>query len=598
MQRKFRISMLAALLAAGTAAGTAGGWAKETGANFDAGSFSGAFLAARSAEVDNDLAAAIGYYRNALSYDRENQGLMQSLMLALISKGEFDQSLPYASQLKDVPEAERFAHMALAIDAFRKKDYRAADDLLQMSSRADLDRLVNSIMSAWAMAGYDDVDGAIDSLNKLNGPEWFGIFVAYHKALILEQANRDAPARAAYKALVDDMASGGAAPDTYLRGVEAYARYLARMGKKDEALAVLEKSKEFVTGRVTIEALEEAIKSDARVAPLLSSRADGAAEILYNMGAALNRSGGEAFVKLFFQYALALRPNDDSVLLQLGSIAETQNDSELAITYFERIADDSPLKEVAELQLGLNLADLKRHDEAVTHLENVLRKKPDDIRAYLALGGVYASDKNYAEAAKVYERAVERIKEPTKADWNVFYQRGIAYERLKEWDKAEPNFRKSLELFPDQPSVLNYLGYSLVDMGRNLDEGLEMIAKAVEQRPSDGYIVDSLGWAYYRLNRYDDAVRELERAVSLMPNDPVLNDHLGDAYWRVGRKLEATFQWSHARDLDPEPELKEQVLKKLEDGLAPVENPAAVEKTPEPVAPKTELVPANPDRRG
>ncbi|TIT55568.1 MAG: tetratricopeptide repeat protein, partial [Mesorhizobium sp.] len=124
----------------------------------------------------------------------------------------------------------------------------------------------------------------------------------------------------------------------------------------------------------------------------------------------------------------------------------------------------------------------------------------------------------------LYDKAVEVLKTPTAANWNIFYQRGIAYERLKEWPKAEPNFRKALELQPDQPQVLNYLGYSWVDMNTNLKEGLEMIQKAVDLRPSDGYIVDSLGWAYFRLGRFDDAVREMERAVSLKPEDPVLND--------------------------------------------------------------------------
>src|SRR5690606_21385957 len=149
---------------------------------------------------------------------------------------------------------------------------------------------------------------------------------------------------------------------------------------------------------------------------------------------------------------------------------------------------------------------------------------------YLALGGVYASQKNFKAAAELYDRAVQRIPKPTREHWNIFYQRGIAYERLKEWEKAELNFLKALELYPDQPQVLNYLGYSWVDMGINLEKGLELIKKAVEQRPSDGYIVDSLGWAYYRLGRYDEAVEELERAVSLKPGDPILNDHLGDAY--------------------------------------------------------------------
>ena len=182
------------------------------------------------------------------------------------------------------------------------------------------------------------------------------------------------------------------------------------------------------------------------------------------------------------------------------------------------------------------------------------------------------------------------LKTPTAANWNIFYQRGIAYERLKEWPKAEPNFRKALELFPDQPQVLNYLGYSWVDMNTNLKEGLAMIQKAVDLRPSDGYIVDSLGWAYFRLGRFDDAVREMERAVSLKPEDPVLNDHLGDAYWRVGRKLEATFQWNQARDLKPDPDVLATLQQKLMKGLPPIESNTAQETPkvkPEPVpAPK------------
>ncbi|MFN3549843.1 MAG: tetratricopeptide repeat protein, partial [Mesorhizobium sp.] len=200
-------------------------------------------------------------------------------------------------------------------------------------------------------------------------------------------------------------------------------------------------------------------------------------------------------------------------------------------------------------------------------------------------------------------RALQRIDEPTRADWNLFYQRGIAYERLKEWDKAEPNFRKAIDLFPDQPQVLNYLGYSWVDMGMNLEEGLDLIRRAVELRPNDGYIVDSLGWAYYRLGRFDEAVTELERAVSLKPDDPVLNDHLGDAYWRVGRRLEATFQWAHARDLEPDADVLASVQRKLVEGL-PADAPPIKEEQkaeipqvamPKAVAPKP-APPAEPAR--
>ena len=317
-----------------------------------------------------------------------------------------------------------------------------------------------------------------------------------------------------------------------------------------------------------------------------------------NLGAALNRGGGESFVRLYLQYALALRPNGDSVLLQLAGVSEAQEDPAEAIALYERIPASSPLKRLSDLQLGLNLADLDRKDEAVQHLKALLESSPDDMRAYLALGGVYASDEKYAEAAAVYDRAAERLSNETRANWNIFYQRGIAYERLKDWPKAEPNSRKSLDLLPNQPQVLNYLGYSWVDMNMNLDEALDMIRRAVDLRPGDGYIVDSLGWAYYRLGRFEEAVIELERAVSLKPDDAVLNDHLGDAYWRVGRKLEATFQWSHSRDMKPEdPDVLAGVQKKLVEGLPPVEKKTAEEKpaltpSPEPVPEKRSEAPA------
>ena len=175
--------------------------------------------------------------------------------------------------------------------------------------------------------------------------------------------------------------------------------------------------------------------------------------------------------------------------------------------------------------------------------------------------------KQFAECAEVYSKGIDTIAKAEKSNWVIYYFRGICYERSKQWPKAEADLKKALELFPDQPHVLNYLGYSWIDQGVNLDEGMRMIKRAVEQRADDGYIVDSLGWAYYRIGNYEEAVKHLERAVELKPEDPTINDHLGDAYWRVGRTLEARFQWSHARDLKPEPEELAKIEEKLKSGL-------------------------------
>ena len=530
-------------------------------------SLSGAYLAARIAESDNDLDNAIAFYRRALAFDPTDTALKQSLLVAFIADGQFDKALPYADQLKTVPEVERFSRVALAIDSFRKQDYPKAEFWLKLVTNSDLDRLITGLMTGWAKLGAGDAPAALKTVSDLKGPPWFDLFVGFHKALIAEQGGDAQAATAAYDALMTNTTAASAAPETYLRAAHAYAAFLAGRGEKDKALGVLATADELFAGRIQVSALRKAIEGGEKPAPLVSSPSDGASEVLLDLGSALNRGGGETFVRLYLRMALALRPDSDAALMQLASVSEQMRNSQEAIELYRAIPATSPIHKVAQLQLGLNLADLGQEDEAIVRLKNALSDDPDDMRAYLALGGVYQSQKDFRAAADIYDKAAERLGKPAREDWNIFYQRGIAYERLKAWDKAEPNFLRALELYPDQPQVMNYLGYSWVDMNIKLEQGLDLIRKAVDLRPSDGYIVDSLGWAYYRLGRYDDAVREMERAVALMPGDPVLNDHLGDVYWRVGRKLEARFQWTHARDLNPDPDVLESVQKKLADGL-------------------------------
>ena len=185
----------------------------------------------------------------------------------------------------------------------------------------------------------------------------------------------------------------------------------------------------------------------------------------------------------------------------------------------------------------------------------------------MALGNIQRARKQYAECADSYGKGIATIAKPEKANWLIFYFRGICAERTKKWADAETDLKKALELFPDQPHVLNYLGYSWVDQGINLDEGMKMIRRAVEQRPDDGYIVNSLGWAHFRVGNFEEATKQLERAIELKPEDPTINDHLGDCYWKIGRTLEAQFQWAHARDLKPEPDELKKIEEKLRVGL-------------------------------
>lgn len=559
-----------------------------------AGSFAGAYLAARTAEADNNIGAAVDFYRQAMAFDPGNDIIKQNLLLALLTEGRFKDALPLAEELKNQPEIERFSRVALAIDAISRKQYRKTGPLLMLSIQSDMDQLATSLMGAWVKVGQGNPKRALADVVKINGPEWYGLFRIYNAALIADIAGDKQDARNYYQQAIDDRPGGSAAPDTYERIVMAYASFKLRQGDKDGAVKILKDAEELLNGRMTITEMREKIEAGQKYPRLIETPQQGVGEVLYTLGTAINRGGAEAFAKLYLQMSLPLRPDNDATLYQLGDISAKLRQPERAVEYYGRVPEKSPYRRDAEMQRALNLAENEKTGEAIEQLKTLLNRDKTDLRTYLALGGVYAQDKNFADAAKIYDAAVEQIKSPERKDWPVFYQRGIAHERLKEWDQAEPNFKKALELYPDQPQVLNYLGYSWVDRGENLDEALLMIKKAVELRPQDGYIVDSLGWAYYQLGRYPEAVVELEKAVKLRPEDPTINDHLGDAYWRADRQLEATFQWNHAIAGKPEPEELAKIEEKLKSGLADPANPAQADAAkPDAAKPETEKPAAN-----
>jgi tetratricopeptide (TPR) repeat protein len=342
-------------------------------------------------------------------------------------------------------------------------------------------------------------------------------------------------------------------------GPETFAKISSAAGGKENGVA---HEKNLGAGK-NVAVSEKGVGSPR----LVNSAQAGAAEALYGLGASLGRRGGEDLGLVYLQLALYLAPNHPLALLSLADLYESLKKPELAIMIYARIPANSPLHRNAAIQMASNLDALDKPEEAQKHLEALIKENPDDLEAIMALGNVLRGHKKFAECADVYSKAVTTISHPQKANWVTFYFRGICYERSKQWPKAEADLKKALELYPEQPHVLNYLGYSWVDQGVNLDEGMSMIKRAVQQRPDDGYIVDSLGWAYFKLGNYPEAVKNLERAIELKPEDPTINDHLGDGYWRIGRLLEARFQWAHARDLKPEPEELPKIEAKLKDGL-------------------------------
>jgi tetratricopeptide (TPR) repeat protein len=531
----------------------------------------GNYLAARHAGTERDARSASAYYRAALRADPKNPVLVERTFLSVLIDGEIDEAGKLAERLVQFDKTHRVARLVLGVRALKQKQYAAARQHIAQSVRGPIADLTATLISAWTLYGSNDTKGAIDSIDKLAGPEWYALFKDLHAGLIYDVAGNRKEAGKRFEKIYK-------VDPNQLRIVEAYGRWFTRNGSKEDALRVYEAfDKVLPQHPLIVEAMNE-VKEGEKIPPLADTPQTGAAEVLFGLGTSLGRQGGEDLALVYLQLAIYLAPNHPLAMMSLADLYESMKKPELAIKVYQRVPEDSPLKRNADIQLATNLEALDRPEEAKHILVRLLKDRPEDQEAIMALGNVERARKEFPDCAATYGKGIALLKEPTKANWLIYYFRGICNERAKQWPAAEADFKKALDLYPDQAHVLNYLGYSWVDQGVNLEDGMKMIRRAVEQRPDDGYIVDSLGWAYYRVKNYEDAVKELEHAVELKPQDPTINDHLGDAYWKTGRTLEATFQWAHARDLNPEPDDLKKIEEKLRTGLLDEAQPAETAK--------------------
>ena len=302
---------------------------------------------------------------------------------------------------------------------------------------------------------------------------------------------------------------------------------------------------------------------------MISSVQEGLAEALFDLASVVNRPETIDLALLYDRFALYLRPDLAVAQLLLSDILSAQDKPEASLAVLAQIPASSPYSGSARLRAAVNLEMLDRGDEAVAELREMAAAAPKQVEAEMQLGDLLRSKKRYLEAVDAYDEAIRRLQDAGMPEhWTLFYSRGIALERAGQWKRAEADLEQALALKPDQPLVLNYLGYSWIDRGEHLQRGLKMIEKAVELRPEDGYIVDSLGWAHYRLGDYGSAVQYLEKALELVPEDPTINDHLGDAYWQSGRSTEARYQWRRALQFGPDKDEVKPIEAKL-DGTPP-----------------------------
>jgi tetratricopeptide (TPR) repeat protein len=555
------IALVATPLAAQTGASLSVQQAAQDMLDLFRPSATGAYMAGQQALKDLRTDEAARYFYDAAQADWDNPVLVERAFVALATDGQIGRAASTAHRMLELDAGNELAELIVATEALKERRYGSATRQLAEISQDSFSGITAGILRGWALVGDNRSDEAQDLMEEL-GSTGLEDFLVFHRALMAEAAGDTDLA-------LELAAQAFNAEPFVARMAEVYARMLANSGDFQAASDVIDAFQAEGLTHPVIDQVKAAVDEGRRPGVFASNVQVGAAEMFHGIGVALARDGSTDLALVFLRLGVYLDPGADVISLALGQLLDESGQHDAANAIYDAIPATSALKPMAVVRVAQNLDAIGDREEAIRRLGNIVATRPNDLDAVSVLGDLLRYDEDYLAAAEAYGKALEISGGEAPSDWRFYYVRGIAYERAKEWPKAEADFLKALELNPDQPQVLNYLGYSWIDQDMHLERALEMIEKAVEAQPQDGYIIDSLGWAFYKLDRMEEAVETLERAVMLLPSDPEINDHLGDAYWKIGRKLEARFQWNIAKSVDSVGNVAERVEPKLANGLTP-----------------------------
>ena len=552
-----RLALLAAALLSACAAGEgppAGDHGPRLrGAPPLTGAF-GAYLSGRFAASEADTGAAADRLLSALRADPEQPELLNRAFLAALLDGRSD-----ASRLaRRLPESTVGTLLLAGADGQAGRWDRAEQRMRSITRSGPL-QAIQPVLLAWTQVGHNQPDQALATLRAAAEGGRLRPVNALHAGMVADLAGRPRDAERFARMAVADQ------PQLPPRVAMLAAGLLQRSGQAAEAQRLLDGIA--ANGDDSALIVAGTARRAHAAARAVASPTDGMAEAYVALAGTLRGQGSGDFVLVLSQLALRLRPGFAPALLLTADVLAEEKQEDQALAILSRVPADDSLAPLASLRRAAILDKLDRPDEAVAVLRRLADANPDLPQPAAHLGDLLRRRNRFPEAAAAYDQAIARVGQPGARDWPLFYARAIARERTGDWPRAEADLTRALELSPEQPYVLNYLGYTWADQGRNLDRARAMLLRATELRPQDGNIADSLGWALFRLGDVRNAVTWLEKAVELEPRSSVVNDHLGDAYWTSGRQPEARFQWRRALNLDPEPEDGPRIDAKLRDGL-------------------------------
>lgn len=525
-------------------------------------SFAAAYLAARTAYSENNLDMAIRYYQEAQNFAPNNNEIQKDLFFISLIKGHFKDAVIQAEKLEKNELLERYPLLTLITDRLRAKRYTNLIPLLDKFSTVDVDIFSQTIIKGWVAFGRGNKEDALRTMEDTLKDTHYSFFGRYHLALLYDLLDKPTQAEEQFKTLIGRR-DGVGVPDTYAHIIISYASFLIRHGQRQKALDLLTKGEITLGDAPILTKLRQKIAKGARPKPLIQTAQDGAGELFYNLGTALKNTNVKRFAQFYLQFAAVLRPTDEDSLFALAQINARNKEYPQASALYKRFRPLSPHYNEARLGLSIALGEMGHKKEAIAILQKLVKADQNNSRARLTLGAFYMDENHYLKTIQTLDEALKHKASIEGAEWLFHFQRAIAYDKLKQWPKAAQDLQQALNFAPERVIVLNYYGYRLLERNEDLEHALALVQKAADLAPDDSEIMDSLGWAYYKLGLYNKATTILERAVQKNPDNSTINHHLGDTYWQTGRQTEARFQWQRALANDPSDEERAQLQEKI-----------------------------------
>ncbi len=517
-----------------------------------ANNVSGNYLSSQFARNSGNIELAINELQRVHREDPGNMSVAMQLQGLMLVQGRVDEAVLLAGDIDKAGGKDPLTTLLLALHAIKQDHPNDASKVLDHAVDGGNSQLWLPLIQAWVDIQRHSLEKPVLADSISNDAGRAAPLINYHLALINSQGGFKDEAAKNFKAAIQD------AKDPPIRVMKQLLRFYDQNDAPETLTPIVKTYRE----------ANPSIENDGNT-PAINTARDGVAEILYTMGGIMFGAGVTNDAAIYLQLAVYIKPELSEAVVALGDTYSELQQYDRSNAMYLKVTPQNFLYSKAQLHIAVNYERMGKFKEAVAQLDKLAKDAPNTTEALVTKGDLLRIHAKYPEAVEAYSQALKRIPDMKGMYWPILFARGSCYEREGKWALAEKDLQAALELKPDQPDVMNYLGFGWLERGVHIDEARDMIAKAVKARPDDAQIVDSMGWALYMEGDYATSISYLEKAVELLPGDPTVNDHLGDAYWRLGRHNEARFQWQRSLSFSPEMKAIEQIHKKLKDGLPP-----------------------------